>query len=128
MVLKPLTKLLQDSVKWNWNEPCVKAFQEAKELLTVSPVLVHYDPSVPMRMAADASSHGVGAVISHVFLNGEEKPIAYAPRTLLPTECNYAQSPWNCDWNSEIPPLFVRGEIYPQDPLLRLCISYNSNL
>ena len=91
MVLTPLTNLLHDAVKWHWNEPCAKAFQEAKALLTVSPVLVHYDPALPMRMAADASSHGIGAVISHVFSNGEEKPIAYASRTLSSTERNYAQ-------------------------------------
>jgi len=91
MILKPLTSLLQHNTRWHWSVPCANAFEEAKKLLTVSPVLAHYDPSLPMRMAADASSHGVGAVISHTFPNGEEKPIAYASRTLSPTECNYAQ-------------------------------------
>ena len=89
--LKPLTALLQHSVKWAWNSVCDKAFQEAKQLLIAAPVLVHYDPALPMRMAADASSHGIGAVISHVFPNGEEKPIAYASRTLSSAECKYAQ-------------------------------------
>ena len=45
-----------------------------------------------MRLATDASSHGVGAVISHCFPNLEEKHIAYASQTLTSTEHNYSQT------------------------------------
>ena len=67
------------------------AFQEAKELLTTSKVLVHYDSTLSIRMAADAFAYGIGAVISHVLPNGEEKPIAFASRTLTSSEQNYSQ-------------------------------------
>lgn len=90
-VLKPMTNLLQHNVRWHWNARCIEAFKESKRLLTCSPVLVHYDPTLPMRLATDASAHGIGAVISHVFPNGDEKPIAFSSRTLSTTECNYAQ-------------------------------------
>ena len=63
----------------------------AKKLLTNSPVLVHYDHALLVRMAADASAYGIGAVISHVFSNSEEKPIAFSSRKLSPAEVNYAQ-------------------------------------
>ena len=46
---------------------------------------------LPLVLAADASAYGVGAVISHVMADGSERPIAYASRTLSPTEKNYAQ-------------------------------------
>ena len=37
------------------------------------------------------STYGVRAVISHVMADGSERPIAFASRTLLPSERNYAQ-------------------------------------
>ena len=54
---------------------CEKAFQQAKNLLASSKVLVHYNPAIPIKMSVDASAYGVGAVISHVLPNGDEKPI-----------------------------------------------------
>ena len=63
----------------------------AKDTLTTSRVLVHYDPTLPMKMAANASAYGVGAVISHVLPDGSEHPVAFASRTLSPSERNYAQ-------------------------------------
>ena len=71
-----------------WTAECQHAFEQAKQNLTSSGVLAHYDPSLPIQMAADA---GVGAVISHVMPDNTERPIAYASRTLTSTEQNYSQ-------------------------------------
>ena len=54
-------------------------------------MLVHYDPSLPLKLDCDACSYGVGAVLSHVFSDGAERPIAYASRTLSKCERGYPQ-------------------------------------
>ena len=51
-------------------------------------MLVHYDPALPLKLAADGSAYGVGAVTSS---DGTERPIAFVSRTLSPSETNYAQ-------------------------------------
>jgi hypothetical protein len=44
-----------------------------------------------MKLATDVSAYGVGAVISHVFQDGSERPIAFASRTWSASEKNYSQ-------------------------------------
>ena len=87
-LLWPLNELLKNDTRWNWTEECEKVFEEAKRKLMEAPVLAHYNPDRPLRLAADASAYGIGAVISHVLSDGTEHPIAYASRTLAKSEQN----------------------------------------
>ena len=64
-LLHPLNALLQANKKWKWSSECVKAFQAAKEQIISASVLTHYDPTLPITLAADASAYGMGAVFSH---------------------------------------------------------------
>ena len=87
----PLDQLLQKDAKWTWTPDCVQSFTAAKQALNSSKVLAHYDPSLPITMAGDASAYGFGSVISHILPDGCERPIAFASRTFSSSEKNYCQ-------------------------------------
>ena len=90
-MLKPLHNLLRASEKWVLSEECESVFQESKTELLTNRVLVHYDSNRALKLDCDASQYGVGAVLSHVMDNGEERPIAFVSRSLTKSETNYAQ-------------------------------------
>ena len=64
-LLAPLHRLLQKTATWTWGPDQQQAFDRVKEVLTSDRVLAHYDPSLPLILACDASPYGVGAVLSH---------------------------------------------------------------
>ena len=88
--LAPLYKLLQKKEKWQWGPSQERAFKEAKAQLTSPCLLAHFDPGEKLILSCDASPYGIGAVLSHQFEDGVEKPIAYASRSLAPAEKKYA--------------------------------------
>ena len=90
-VLQPLNNLLSSKVKWKWTTECEDSFQKAKDLIVSNRVLTDYDLNLLITLACDASSFGTGAVISHQFPNGEEKPIAFASKTLNSSQQNFSQ-------------------------------------
>ena len=71
--------------------PVQRGLQQGKRSLSSSHVLVHYNPSLPVILESDASQYGIGAVILHRFPNEDERPIAYASRSLNSSEKNYSQ-------------------------------------
>lgn len=77
--------------RWQWCEEQEAAFKEVKELLHSATLLVHYDPDKEMALSCNASSYGVGAVLSHVMEDGSEKPVGFASRTLTTAEKGYSQ-------------------------------------
>ncbi len=72
--LKPLYNLLSKQAKFIWGSLQAK---KAKKALQADSLLVHYDSAKPLVLSCDASPYGLGAVLSHVMDNGEERPIAY---------------------------------------------------
>lgn len=62
-----------------------------KKLVTSNKVLVHFNPKYKIKLACDASPYGLGCILSHIFPNGDEKPIAFASRTLTKAETAYSQ-------------------------------------
>ena len=89
--LAPLYKLLRQGMNWRWGEEEKTAFRCSKAALQSDKLLVHYDPRIPLSLACDASPVGIGAVLSHQYPDGVERPIAYASRSLTKAEQGYAQ-------------------------------------
>ena len=84
-VLAPLYRLLRKDARWKWSVE-EKAFQCSKELLTSSSLLVHFDPTLPLILACDASEVGMGAMLAHRMPDGAERPIGYVSRSLTKAE------------------------------------------
>ncbi|XP_055527452.1 uncharacterized protein K02A2.6-like [Wyeomyia smithii] len=57
---------------------CQEAFDTIKKVLQSDLLLTHYNPSLELIVAGDASKTGIGAVIMHRFSNGQLKAIAHA--------------------------------------------------
>ncbi len=72
----------------DWTQECRDAFNALKQALLGRVVLAHPNFDKPFLLSVDASSNGLGAVLSQV-AEGEEvaRPIAFASKSL-----NYAQS------------------------------------
>ncbi|KAK3520019.1 hypothetical protein QTP70_010855 [Hemibagrus guttatus] len=64
-VAGPLTSLLRGKPKkLTWTDPARSAFQQLKNCFTTAPILRHPDPDLPFVVEVDASSSGLGAVLS----------------------------------------------------------------
>ena len=90
-MLAPLYQLLKHGERWCWTSMQTQAFVKSKELILSSQVLVHFDPTLKIRLACDVSDYGIGAVLSHVMPDGAEKPVGFFSRSLTATERKYSQ-------------------------------------
>ncbi|XGW11934.1 hypothetical protein V3C99_012977 [Haemonchus contortus] len=87
----PLDELLKKNVPSRWTSKCDEAFKRAKEVLSSDLLLTHFDPSLEIIVAADASDYGIGAVILHKMPDRTEKAICHASKSLTTAEKNYGQ-------------------------------------
>ena len=96
-VAKPLNTLLQNlegtsnqkkKFKVNWGPDQQEAFDTLQKLCTEAPILAYEDFKTPFILHTDASSDGLGAVL-YQYQNNQKRVIAYASRSLSPSERNY---------------------------------------
>lgn len=88
--LAPFYGLLAKGTKWQWGSQQEQAFSEAKTALKKAKFLIHFDQSKTIRLECDASSFGLGAVLSHR-VGGVDYPTGFKSRTLSKAEKNYSQ-------------------------------------
>ena len=63
-----------------------------EEVFLTALSLTIFDQNLPLKLDCDASQYGLVAVLSHVYPDKNERPIAYASRTLNKHELNYSQT------------------------------------
>jgi hypothetical protein len=88
-IARPLTNLLKKKNEWQWTEQEQASFDMLKFKLINTPLLQYPDFNKPFILTTDASGYAIGSILSQGKL-GQDKPIAYASRTLNKAELNYA--------------------------------------
>ena len=92
-------------IEWHWGQAQEESFSRLKKEMTQAPVLAHYcSEKETIIISADASSYGLGTVLSQVQDDDSKKPIAYASHSMTSTEQRYAQiekealaTTWACE-------------------------------
>lgn len=94
-ITAPLVQLVKKNQRWFWGPEQDAAFQAVKDALRQSPVLICPDFSRPFQLHTDASEQGLGAVLIQE-VDGMERAVAYASRTLHPAETKYSTTEKEC--------------------------------
>ena len=87
-IAAPLHRLTDKGAQFVWTEQCQEAFDSIKEMLCTAPTLAFPVPDAPLILDTDASLTGIGAVLSTI-VDGQERVLGYASRSLSRTERNY---------------------------------------
>ena len=75
-----------DLPEFQWTPACQEGFDQLKKALTEAPVLAYPDYSKPFILETDASLKGLGTVLSQKGDDNEIRVVAYASRSLRPSE------------------------------------------
>ncbi|KAG2190950.1 hypothetical protein INT47_009222 [Mucor saturninus] len=91
-IAQPLTKLLQKNNRFIWTRRERKAFDTLKKALVNPPILAYPDKEMIQILTTDASTKGLGAILSQAPPDDPENEtvIAYGSRGLRGPERNYA--------------------------------------
>ena len=82
---KPLRELLKKENQFSWDQQQNSSFQTIKSLIKKAGFLSYYNRELPVIVQADASNYGLGAALIQ-----DGKPVAFASKSLSPTEQRYA--------------------------------------
>lgn len=86
---KPFTKCLKKGQKIEHTPEFLECFENCKKLLINDPILIYPDFSKEFNLTTDASNFSISGILSQGPI-GNDRPVAYASRTLNPAEQNYS--------------------------------------
>ena len=100
----PLRELTIAQTPYAWTPRHTTAFEAIKEAIQKDCIMHFYDPTQKTCLTVDASPTGLGAILSNIDSAGNSHNVAYASRSLTPTEQRYAQTErealavvWGCE-------------------------------
>ena len=102
-IFQPLRTLLSKQAVWRWGQSQDTAFQAVKDDLTKSLVRALYNPKIPIKVSADASSYGLGVVLLQKHTD-RWRPVAFASHSMSEVEQHYTQiekEALACTWATE---------------------------
>ena len=88
-VARPLHRLTEHPTNFVWTTECQDAFDEVRRRLTSTPILAYPDFSRQFVLDTDASDTGIGAVLSQIDGEDQERVVAYGSRLLTKPERRY---------------------------------------
>ena len=94
-IASPLNNLLKKEVKFVRNDECQAAFECLRDSLLKAPILSYPNFQERFSLYTDASNTGIGAILAQ-HINGIEKTIAFASRSLKQHERKYATIEREC--------------------------------
>ena len=95
-IAAPMYALLKADVEFQWTEERNLAFEKLKHALANTPVLAHPNMEKKFIVTTDASTTGIGYILSQEDDNGQEHPIIYGGRSLRKHEKNYPITELEC--------------------------------
>ena len=104
-ITSPLRRhLTQKGVKWSWTAAQQTALDTVKAAISHDCIMAYYDPAKTTRLTVDANPYGLGAIFFNIDQDGAVRNVAYASRSLSPTEQRYSQTKrealavvWGCE-------------------------------
>jgi predicted aspartyl protease len=95
-IAQPLHDLLRKDTPFTWQSAQDDAFTQLRHALTTAPVLAYPDHSLPFELSTDASSVGLGAILTQPHSDGTNRVVSYASRSLNKAERNYSATEREC--------------------------------
>ena len=86
-IVAPLNLLLRKKQPWIWSDNQSSAFYQIRNYLINAPILSCPNFNIPFKLQTDASTSGLGAVLTQG--DGIEHVISYASRSLVGAEKDY---------------------------------------
>jgi len=125
-ITAPLTNLTKKNARWVWGPDQNEAFLTIKEKLTSAPVLACPDFARRFYLQTDASTSGLGTVLTQQYDDGE-RVVAYASRTLNSAEKNYSATELEClavVWGIRRMKNYLEGYAFGRVPLAHGAIAH----